>query len=386
MPKKKVDKTMAAQDPAADQDPNAPKNPEAKSKPKGCVGAVSQILWKVVRGKKNKVKPEDEAKKTMSAEEIKAKEAKRKLKEAQAHLKEDHMRKLCRVYHVKDGLLPEPLCRNLPKALRAVSPLLFGRPSPPIKGPAAAIIRLLGLGPWHVRRMKIVFNAIDVDSSKTLSLNELIEYIDGEDTKFFQELLKVTMFRSKFKLMNDPTMDFGEFVCSCSNLCTFTDDQILHRIFTIFDEDGSGIIEKREAGKLAEAIQSMSGAGAFSGNAAVFLQDLDKNADGLLTFDEFMGMHEAYPMVFWPAMKCQDILRKKTADVDFWKRSINAWNEKEMERAKTLERPPQNLSAQMEMINLWYDQQRADSMRSKARQANKKAAASKIAGGKRKKR
>ena len=132
MPKKKVDKTMAAQDPAADQDPNAPKNPEAKSKPKGCVGAVSQILWKVVRGKKNKVKPEDEAKKTMSAEEIKAK-VRCVLSQAAIVIAGTHI-----ITTEPRHFLPNPhsvsaLCVNHPGGKEKIE----GGPSPPQGGPYA---------------------------------------------------------------------------------------------------------------------------------------------------------------------------------------------------------------------------------------------------------
>jgi hypothetical protein len=58
----------------------------------------------------------------------------------------------------------------------------------------------------------------------------------------------------------------------------------------------------------------------FSGNFELALSVLDQNADGVVSFAEFVAFHKKYPTVLWPLFNLQDRLQSRTLGRDAWNR------------------------------------------------------------------
>jgi len=76
-------------------------------------------------------------------------------------------------------------------------------------------------------------------------------------------------------------------------------------------------------------------------------------------------------MVFWPAMKIQDMLRKRTLGVDAWLAIIDKWDAKEKARAEILGRRPIPLVDNIEKLGGWYEEQKAAMKNAKIKQKQK---------------
>jgi len=244
-------------------------------------------------GKKIKVLPAEDAA-NLSSEEKEQARKNALVKETAKFLNEGHMRKLCRAYHIDMGLLPGKICRAIPSPIRSLSPTIFGNPKDrPLKGMPAALLRLLELNPLQVRSVKHCFNKIDEDSSGHVTIGEFAAYFQAEDNALFRKLLRATLMHDLFldrdrNKHTGSSIDVGEFVTAACLMCTYTHDQILYRLFKMFDRDGSGYIEYGEMVEMGESVQSMSNEGAYGGNAATFVETMDANKDGVMDFDEFV--------------------------------------------------------------------------------------------------
>mmetsp|Transcript_3188 Transcript_3188/g.7374 ORF Transcript_3188/g.7374 Transcript_3188/m.7374 type:complete len:289 (-) Transcript_3188:357-1223(-) len=261
----------------------------------------------------------------LSEEEKKIEVEQFRIKEAKKYLNQGHMGKLCKVLKVNSGLLPGVICQALPNAIRSLAPTIFGDPSDkPLKGLPAACLRVLEINTAQIRKIRRCFEDMDEDKSGVISLVEFADYFAAEDNNKTRRMIKSTLFHNKFQTNGTKggLFDFGGFVVSTCLICTYTDDQILWRVFKFFDTDDSGYLEHSQLVQLGKAMQSM----ASTDNADAFLQAMDSNKNGVVDFDEFVSYSRKHPTAFWPVMKIQNLLRKRTLSVESWLILIEAWN------------------------------------------------------------
>ena len=129
---------------------------------------------------------------------------------------------------------------------------------------------------------------------------------------------------------------FDEFVLAVAMLCTYSKDQVLHKIFITFDEDASGceapicraislgditdprsgfifnrcpfprcadrgfrFLDAREIAELTKEVQGMGGKAALSsGNMANFVDALtNTKCKDVMDFEEFATLNRDFPMV-----------------------------------------------------------------------------------------
>ena len=108
-------------------------------------------------------------------------------------------------------------------------------------------------------------------------------------------------------------------------LSTFSRDQIMFIVFELFDGNGNGFIEKHEFSGLTKAVDELAGSG-FPGNYAESVKKVDVDGDGVIDFNEFMQINDSFPLIFFPALKIQDRMRKNTLGVSAWKQKVTKFN------------------------------------------------------------
>eukprot|EP00615_Pteridomonas_danica_P001026 CAMPEP_0114363688 /NCGR_PEP_ID=MMETSP0101-20121206/26810_1 /TAXON_ID=38822 ORGANISM="Pteridomonas danica, Strain PT" /NCGR_SAMPLE_ID=MMETSP0101 /ASSEMBLY_ACC=CAM_ASM_000211 /LENGTH=309 /DNA_ID=CAMNT_0001510567 /DNA_START=46 /DNA_END=972 /DNA_ORIENTATION=+ len=227
---------------------------------------------------------------------------------------------------------PRPESHHHPTAEEAelLKPLTFLRgggicSGPPeictITGLSAAGARMMGLSSSQLGKIKREFIKMDVDKSGEISMSEFIEFIDGIESDFVKEVCHRMIFGFT-DLDGDGSLSFNEFVLGCILLSTFSKDQIMYIMFEMFDNNGNHYVEKSEFGHLAKSVDELAG-NLFPGNYQSFCHSFDTDGDGLINFDEFMHINDAFPMIFFPPLRMQDVMRKTTLGYSTW-RSLTA--------------------------------------------------------------
>ena len=111
-------------------------------------------------------------------------------------------------------------------------------------------------------------------------------------------------------------IDFREFVSCVWNYCTFDLKALVKFAFSLFDLDGSGVLEASEVRTLVEEVYGDG----YKGNVRVqrIVEKIDSNADGEINFDEFNSFNRQYPALLFPAFSMQMTLRERIFGVSYW--------------------------------------------------------------------
>ncbi|KAJ8603147.1 hypothetical protein CTAYLR_004613 [Chrysophaeum taylorii] len=192
------------------------------------------------------------------------------------------------------------------------------RRAPPVQlaeGCAPAAVRLLELTEAHLRHLWSCFCRVDLDASGAVSVDEFLQYLDTEASSFVKVFMDNIVF-DWADLNTDGLLNYGEFVVSVATICCLSRRELLHFLFQVFDDDNSGFIERTEFQHLAKAVLDLGSL--FPGNYGTFFNAVDANDDDAIDFDEFVRINDRFPMLFFPAAKLQDAVRRHTFRVDFW--------------------------------------------------------------------
>ena len=111
-------------------------------------------------------------------------------------------------------------------------------------------------------------------------------------------------------------IDFREFVSCVWNYCTFDLKALVKFAFSLFDLDGSGVLEASEVRTLVEEVYGDG----YKSNVRVqrIVDKIDSNADGEINFDEFNNFNRQYPALLFPAFSMQMTLRERIFGISYW--------------------------------------------------------------------
>lgn len=177
------------------------------------------------------------------------------------------------------------------------------------EGCESAAARLLPLKEAQMRKMYRRFRRIDADNSGSVSLTELLEYMDAGSSPFVRVFVDHVVFDCA-DLDKDGFLNFGEFMLATTTICCLSKNELLAFLFKVFDSDASGEIERAEFNRLSEVADHLTTLHKF--------EHFDNNDDGAIDFEEFVRINERFPMLFFPAAKIQDAFRRRTFSVAFW--------------------------------------------------------------------
>lgn len=96
------------------------------------------------------------------------------------------------------------------------------------------------------------------------------------------------------------TVSFSEYIQALVSFGLFDVDDVLRLCFNMFDEDKSGYLEFEELRHLTKMIAEKIG-----GNAQKVFNDLDRNGDARIDFQEFQILNRKFPSLLYPAFQVQ---------------------------------------------------------------------------------
>jgi len=145
------------------------------------------------------------------------------------------------------------------------------------------------LGDSQIKALRDTFMALDGNGDGLLTVNEMKEGLLKSGLKEIPPDLQQIM--EEVDSDGSGVIDYTEFLAATLDRKAYIQEDVCWSAFRIFDKNGDGKISKTE-------IEAVLGAGdveAAMGAQAVadLLKEVDKDGDGEIDFQEFMGMMKA---------------------------------------------------------------------------------------------
>lgn len=136
----------------------------------------------------------------------------------------------------------------------------------------------------ELQGVKEMFEAIDVDGSGTITVDELREGLRKKGAALaFAEVEKIV---DSIDVNGNQKIDYEEFLAATMHINKLNREEVMMDAFKYFDKDGSGFITKDEIqGALSELGEDV--------DIDVIMADVDKNNDGMIDYEEFCAMMRA---------------------------------------------------------------------------------------------
>lgn len=158
-----------------------------------------------------------------------------------------------------------------------------------------------------------IFNSIDTDRSGSVSVRELFANLSTEATYFRDRV---------FTLFDDDgsgKIDFREFVLSLWNYCTLSKASLVMFAFDLYDTDSTGELSPEEIeGMLFDLYGKQARTHPQAKQITKELRILDSKAT--INVDRFRAFVTTHPALLFPAFQMQLALRQHVLGVRFWQR------------------------------------------------------------------
>jgi Ca2+-binding EF-hand superfamily protein len=175
-----------------------------------------------------------------------------------------------------------------------------------------AIFETLAFKEMDIARMHKAYRVIDNDNSGEIELAELLAYLDLERTRFTKRIF------SLFDEDNSGMVNFKEFVLSLWNYCTLTRASLTMFAFDLYDKDTSGNIE---AAEVKDMLHDLYGS-EFKGNPQARLIEVElqkmEEKDGNVSIEDFKEFTRTHPALLFHAFRMQESIQDRVLGRVFW--------------------------------------------------------------------
>ena len=181
----------------------------------------------------------------------------------------------------------------------------------PLTGAPAKVAHMLKFTNKELNKFQIAFDEIDLDHSLEVDYDEFLAMLEEPRSPYTDALFAVT------DSTGSGALDIQGFFYLITTYSMYSENDIQQFVFQTFDKDASGQIDEEEFLDLARTVNNAEPL--FPGNFQTALQQFDQNDDGMLDFNEFKGICDKFPMVFYPAFRLQDKFHASVLGRDFWR-------------------------------------------------------------------
>ena len=179
---------------------------------------------------------------------------------------------------------------------------------------AEELFKKLNIQKADLRKLREVFDRIDVNKLQKISVDELLAYFQVESTPLVTKLFQYA------ELDGSGTLTFVEFASSMWNILSIDKKNIAALAFSMFDYNNAGNLSFEKIRTLVETLHNQQ----YIHNAQI-----RGMVDGLhgkskhLTVKEFVSYHSKHPSIVEPLLQVQAQLRVKLLGSEYWIRLEN---------------------------------------------------------------
>jgi serine/threonine-protein phosphatase 2B regulatory subunit len=167
------------------------------------------------------------------------------------------------------------------------------------------------LKPVYIKKLYKKFKQVDKDNSGTIDYSEFLQVMEEEDHPLMQRMFKL------FDSDHSGRLELKEFIVGLSNYTSAAKTDKLKFAFMMFDEDGSGFIERAELVRILKStfradpttVQTADKINQanldLEARATAILTDLDLPVNGSMSYDKFMELAKTQPNLLYPAMRIE---------------------------------------------------------------------------------
>jgi len=174
------------------------------------------------------------------------------------------------------------------------------------------LFEALNFSARDVGRLHRAFVDISGTGTTVINQDQLLDFLDVDRNKFTKRVFSI------FDEDGSGTIDFREFVISLYNYCTLGNSTLALFAFDLYDRDSSGVIDSTEVDMMLRDIYGKrfkkNKHAQRIGDKIASMRNVEFDKD---VFREFLRKH---PTMLFPAFEIQKKIKKKCLGVGFWKR------------------------------------------------------------------
>lgn len=173
------------------------------------------------------------------------------------------------------------------------------------------VIKKWNLTTQDVRYLHQRFCELDADGSGAVDVDEFFALINEQRTLFLDTMFSLMVGGRK-------ELDFAMWVHVVFTFCLSTREEMVERVFMVFDKNRDGFIDIGELHNFLVSLHSDNPI--FPQEIVTSLTEMCLSQDGRIDFDDLQQADSQHPMLLWPVFRINHRMRKRTLGYSFFQR------------------------------------------------------------------
>jgi Ca2+-binding EF-hand superfamily protein len=209
------------------------------------------------------------------------------------------------------------------------------------ESPLGHAIDALSLAQKDLVKLRALYDTIDAGAKGSITNPEFITHIQEKNSIYTKSVFRHLALECSDEEDDDEgkgqdTLVWEEFCRIVISFCAFTEEDILSFVFHSHDEDQSGHIDADEFISIARGVHDAKEL-TSAHTDEITLATFDLNGDEKLGLKEFISINQRFPLVFFPAFRLQDKVRRRTLGLARWESVMKQFNEQQEARQAQME-------------------------------------------------